>query len=32
MSFGMPLNPELNPNSMKEDDDHPNGKVPVRHL
>lgn len=27
MSFGMPVNPELNPHSEKEEDDHTNGKI-----
>ena len=27
MSFGMPVNPELNPHSEKEEDDHVNGKT-----
>lgn len=27
MSFGMPVNPELNPHSEKEEDDHANGKI-----
>lgn len=30
MSFGMPVNPELNPHSEKEEDDHVNGKTSNR--
>lgn len=27
MSFGMPVNPELNPQSEKEEENHANGKI-----